>query len=91
MVLILLEITMNVLLAHLGFEPVFYGIVLALGFTILYIKWTLGWIKSFILDIVMFSIVFYLHGGSMTGGMAAAVCALVLSITFPLIPRLFRR
>jgi hypothetical protein len=82
---------MGVFLSHVDMTPVFYGLILAL--------WALVILRNIIklrvlnvaLDIGVFYVVFSMHQGTMTGGMAATICGLVVSLfgTF-MLRRLFR-
>ncbi len=71
-------------LFHAGMEPVFYGLLVFLGLMLMYWKLiTFRWF-SLTIDIFVFWLVFSLHGGTLAGGMAAAVAALLAGIFFPL-------
>lgn len=74
-------------LAHIDMAPMFYGLVLFIGLLVWVIKWSKGMFFSLFLDISVFFLVFKLHGGTMTGGMAATVAAILAGIFFPLILR----
>lgn len=74
---------MNVLLSHIGLEPIIYGIIVALGLLILWVKFMLRRWLSLAIDLGVFYLVFTMHGGSMTGGMAAAVAAMICGLVFP--------
>ncbi len=78
---------MNVFLTHAGLEPLIYGIVIFLGLTIMWWKISTGRWLSAVIDITVFWLVFTLHGGTMTGGMAATVAALLAGIIFPIFLR----
>ncbi len=78
---------MNVLLSHVSLEPLIYGLVIFLGLASLWWKLiTHRWLGLFA-ELVVFVIVFRLHGGSMTGGFAATVAALLAGLIFPLMLR----
>lgn len=69
---------------HGSFEPLIYGLVIFIGLALMWWKFTTGkWLSLFI-DIFVFWLVFTMHGGSVTGGMAAAFAALLAGIFFPL-------
>lgn len=70
-------------IGHAAMEPLIYGIVIILGLIILIAKFALGAWESFFLDIFIFAAVFAMHGGTMKGGMAAAVAALIGGIVIP--------
>jgi hypothetical protein len=78
---------MNVLLSHLGLEPLIYGVVIFLGLVIMAWKFTTGRFLSLAIDVAVFWLVFSLHGGTMAGGMAAAVAAMLAGLFFPLLLR----
>jgi hypothetical protein len=78
---------MGVFLSHIGLEPIIYGIVIAIGLMVMWIKFAMRRWLSLVVDIVVFWLVFTLHGGTMTGGMAAAIAALICGLVFPLILR----
>ena len=78
---------MGVLLSHIDLAPLFYGIVIFLGILSLYIKLTGGMIMSFVIELTVFILVFRLHGGTMAGGFAATVAALLAGFIFPLISK----
>lgn len=78
---------MNVLLSHVSLEPLLYGLVIFLGLASLWWKLiTHRWLGLFA-ELTVFVIVFRLHGGSMTGGFAATVAALLAGLVFPLMLR----
>ena len=75
---------MNVLLGHLDFAPLLYGIVMFIGLFVMW--WKLShrrWI-SLTIDICVFALVFKLHGGTMAGGFSAMVAALLAGMFFPI-------
>jgi hypothetical protein len=74
-------------LGHLDIAPLVYGLVVFIGLSIMWWKLTTGRWLSLAIDIGVFYLVFSMHGGSMTGGMAAAVAALLAGIFFPLFMR----
>jgi len=78
---------MNAFLAHLGLEPIVYGVVIFIGLAVMFWKFTTGRWLSLAVDGAVFWLVFSLHGGTMAGGMAAAVAALLAGVFFPLFLR----
>ena len=75
---------MNIGLAHLDFGPLIYGLIMFLGIAVMWWKLTRGRWLSLIIDIVVFVLVFKLHGGTMAGGFAAMVAALLAGMFLPL-------
>ena len=75
---------MNLLLSHVGLEPFIYGIIVFLGLAIMWWKLMTLQIVGLTIDIGVFALVFWLHGGTLQGGMSAAVAALLAGIFFPL-------
>jgi len=71
-------------LLHGSFEPILYGVVVFLGLALMWWKLTTGRYLGLTIDIAVFILVFKMHGGSMTGGMSAAVAALLAGLIFPL-------
>jgi hypothetical protein len=71
--------------------PVLYGVVVILGICTLWWKLITGRITSFLLEAGIFWLVFSLHGGTMTGGMSAAVAALLGGFLIPLTTAIARR
>lgn len=83
---------MNVLLAHLNLEPIFYGFIVAVGLLVVAYHVFTFKIGAVIVDIAVFVLVFWMHGGTLTGGMAAAVAALICGVLVPaFIKRMSRR
>lgn len=78
---------MNLLLSHLGLEPLIYGVIIFLGLAVIWFKITMNMWMSVVIDIFVFWLVFSLHGGTLAGGMAAAVAALLAGIFMPLMIR----
>jgi hypothetical protein len=79
---------MNLLLSHFGLEPLVYGVIVFLGLALMWWKLITLHLVSLAIDIVVFIAVFSMHGGTLQGGMAAAVAALLAGIFFPLVLRL---
>jgi hypothetical protein len=80
---------MNVLLSHFDLMPIFYGILMFAGIAIMLYKLLHGSWVSLIIDVVVFMLVFRLHGGTMAGGFAAMICAMLAGLIFPLMLRRF--
>jgi hypothetical protein len=74
--------------AHVDALPFIYGIFIAINLTILVLKIKNFKIFSAAVDIAVFWGIFQMHGGTMTGSLAALIAATVSSLIFPLI---FRR
>lgn len=79
---------MGVFLSHVDMTPVFYGIILAVWFIIIMSHLRSGNILAVLIDVGAFTLVFWMHNGTMTGGMAATVCGLIVSLV---VPPMFRR
>ena len=78
---------MNAFLAHLDLMPLIYGVLMFLGLAYMWHKALQGKFVSVGIDMMVFWIVFSLHGHSMTGGFAAMIAAALSSIFFPIIAR----
>ena len=74
-------------ITHFGLVPVIYGLVIFLGLWSMWHKLTTGKILGFVVEVGVFWLVFALHGGSMTGGFAATIAALIAG---SVLPRTFR-
>ena len=74
---------MNLFLSHLDFAPLLYGIVMFLGLLVMWWKLTHQRWLSLVIDIGVFALVFKLHGGTMAGGFAATVAALLAGMIIP--------
>lgn len=68
---------MNAFLAHLDIMPLIYGVVIFLGVYSMWRKLKQLKLFSFCIELGIFILVFQLHGGTMTGGFAATVAALL--------------
>ena len=75
---------MNVILSHGSFEPLIYGLIIFLGLLSMWWKITHGRWMAFIIEITVFIVVFKLHGGTMNGGFAATVAALLAGLIMPM-------
>ncbi len=70
-------------LGHIDIGPLTYGIVIFLGLYSMWWKLTHGRLLGFIVELVVFVVVFKLHGGTMAGGFAATVAALIAGVVIP--------
>ena len=68
---------MDILLGHMDFTPLFYGVVMFLGIWSMWHKLRTLRLGAFALEAGVFSLVFFLHGGTMAGGFAAMIAALL--------------
>lgn len=74
---------MNVLLSHIDWGPLVYGVIMFIGLLVMWFKLVKrAWLSLFI-DISVFILVFKLHGGTMQGGFAAMVCSMLAGLIFP--------
>jgi hypothetical protein len=78
---------MNIGLGHIDFGPVLYGFIMFIGITVMWFKLTSGRWLSLMIDIGVFTLVFSLHGGTMAGGFAAMIAALLAGMFLPLMFR----
>jgi hypothetical protein len=68
-------------LGHIDLGPLLYGIAMFIGVWVMWIKFIrLQWL-SLIASAAVFWLVFSLHGGTMAGGFAAMICALLFDLT----------
>lgn len=70
-------------IGHIDVAPILYGVIIFLGIWSMWHKLRTGKILAFCVEIGVFWLVFAMHGGSMTGGMAAAVAALIAGTILP--------
>jgi len=70
------------LLAGMDLTPLFYGVIMFLGIWSMYHKLTTWNIRGFIIEAGIFTLVFMLHGGTMSGGFAAMIAALLAGLIF---------
>jgi hypothetical protein len=78
---------MNVSLTHFDLGPLFYGVVMFLGIAIMWWKLSTGRWLGLVVDVCAFALVFKLHGGTMAGGFAAMIAALLAGMIFPMMIR----
>ena len=71
-------------LLHGSLEPLLYGGLIFLGLTSLWWKFKTGRWLGLAVEVCVFWLVFSLHGGTVTGGMAATVAALLSGIAIQL-------
>ena len=70
-------------LGHFDVGPLIYGVVIFVGLYSMWWKLTHGRLFAFIVELVVFILVFKLHGGTMAGGFAATVAALLAGMIIP--------
>lgn len=68
-------------LGHVDLMPLLYGIIMFIGIWSMWHKLSNGYLASFAGEVVVFTLVFMLHGGSMGGGFAAMIAALIAGMT----------
>ena len=73
---------MNGFFGHIDAAPLFYGLILAIGIFSMMRKFLVLDIIGLIVEVGVFWIVFSMHKGTMTGGMSAAICALIVGLFF---------
>ena len=74
-------------ISHIDLGPLFYGLVMFLGIAVMWWKLTTGRWVGLAIDIGVFGLVFKLHGGTMAGGFAAMVAALLAGMLLPMFLR----
>jgi hypothetical protein len=70
-------------LAHFDSTPLIYGVVMFIGIWSMWAKFIGGRWLGLIIEISIFVLVFKLHGGSMAGGFAAMVAAMIAGFVLP--------
>lgn len=78
-------------LAHIDAAPLIYGVVIFIGLWSMWAKLLHGNFIGLTIEIVVFWLVFSLHGGTMAGGFAAAFAAILSGYFFPRMLRRKRR
>lgn len=68
---------------HVDVAPLVYGVVIFIGIWSMFAKLAKGRFGAFIIEVSVFVLVFKLHGGSMAGGFAAAIAALLAGFFMP--------
>ena len=77
-------------LGHIDVGPLIYGVVIFIGIYSMWWKLRHGRLLTFAIEVGVFVLVFKLHGGTMAGGFAATIAALLAGITFPMFIRRHR-
>jgi len=75
-------LTMNGFFGHVDAAPLFYGLLLAIGIFSMILKFMRGQWLTLAVEVSVFYIVFSMHKGTLTGGMSAAICALIVGLAF---------
>lgn len=70
-------------LGHFDLGPVVYGIVIFIGIASMFRKLITFQVFSFLIEASVFWLVFKLHGGTMQGGFAATIAALLAGFVLP--------
>ena len=78
---------MDIFLRHLDLGPLLYGLIMFVGLLVVWWKITRSMWLSVAIDIAVFVVVFKLHGGTMQGGFAAMIAALLAGLIFPMMLR----
>lgn len=71
---------MSALLGHMDLMPLFYGVLMFFGIWSMYHKLIHGHWYRLIIESSVFTLVFVLHGGTMTGGFSAMIAALLAGL-----------
>ena len=74
-------------LGHIDLMPLVYGVIIFLGLFSMFNKLRTLQFTALITEVGVFWLVFHLHGGTMAGGFAATVAALLAGVLFPWILR----
>ena len=70
------------MLSHVDLGPVLYGAIMFLGLWSMYHKLRTWNLLGFVIEVGVFVLLFKLHGGTMAGGFAAMVAALLAGQVF---------
>ncbi len=70
------------LLGHMDMTPLIYGVLMFLGVWSMWHKLTHGRLVGFAIEVGVFALLFSLHGGTMAGGFAAMIAALLAGRVF---------
>lgn len=68
--------------SHIDAAPLFYGVLLAIGVLSMLHKVKTSQFLVLGVEIIVFYVVFSMHKGTLTGGMSAAICALIVGLVF---------
>jgi len=71
---------MNMFVTLMNMEPVVYGGLMFIALMVLLLK---AWLEHYVAiaaDVAVFVVMFLIHGGTLTGGLSAAVTAMLFSI-----------
>ena len=71
-------------LLHGSFEPLIYGVIIFLGLWSMVHKFKHGKWLALAIEVSVFVLVFKLHSGTMVGGFAATIAALLAGLVFPM-------
>ena len=75
---------MNVLLAHIDWAPMIYGVCLFLSFMSMAWKIKHGKYIGFVAEVLVVALILIIHGGSVTGGFAATIAGLLCGWAIPI-------
>lgn len=78
---------MNGFFGHIDAAPLFYGVLLAVGIFSMLRKLLKFDLVALAVEVFVFYVVFSMHKGTLTGGMSAAICALIVGLAFKLVVR----
>ena len=70
-------------LGHIDLMPLVYGVIIFLGLLSMFNKLRKFQFVEFVIEGGVFWLVFSLHGGTMAGGFAATIAALLAGVIFP--------
>lgn len=73
---------MGAFFGHIDAAPLFYGVLLAVGIFSMLRKMLTFDFFTLAVEVVVFYVVFSMHKGTLTGGMSAAICALIVGLFF---------
>ena len=76
---------MNLTFLYGSFEPLLYGVIIFAGLFSVWYKVTRSMWAAAGIEVFIFVLVFKLHGGTMNGGFAATVAALLAGLVFPML------
>lgn len=70
-------------IGHLDIGPIVYGVVIFIGLWSMFRKLIRLQFIGFLIELGVFILVFKLHGGTMQGGFAATIAALLAGLFLP--------